>query len=138
MAKPFWKEGIQFSCQGTGQCCVSRNGYGYVYLSLQDRRRLAQHLGIPTRDFTRKHCAKTGGWFHLKDSKAACPYLNGTRCGVYEARPTQCRTWPFWPENMKAKVWASEIAAFCPGVGKGRRYSAEEIRKQLKKDSWRN
>ena len=28
----------------------------------------------------------------------------------------QCRTWPFWPENMSSKAWTS-IAAFCPGVG---------------------
>jgi len=43
------------------------------------------------------------------------------RCLVYEARPAQCRTWPFWPENMNARAWDREVVAFCPGVGKGRR-----------------
>jgi Fe-S-cluster containining protein len=53
------------------------------------------------------------------------------RCSVYEGRPDQCRTWPFWPEVMDAKTWKKEVAAFCPGVGKGRLHSAEEIRKNL-------
>ena len=53
-------------------------------------------------------------------------FLDGARCSVYEARPTQCRTWPFWPENMTPRSWTS-IARFCPGVGKGTIVPAERI-----------
>ena len=127
---PWWTEGVRFECQGTGRCCVSRGAYGYVYLTLADRRRLARQLGLPTREFTRRYCAKTGGHFHLKDVEGSCRFLDGARCSVYEGRPTQCRTWPFWPENMGAKAW-TDVAASCPGVGKGRRYSGEEIRELL-------
>ena len=134
MAKKFWTEGIRFECQGTGRCCTSRGSYGYVYLTLEDRRRLARRLGLSTATFTRRHCVKTDGYFHLKGPEKNCVFLNGTRCDVYEARPAQCRTWPFWPENMKAKVWSQEIASFCPGVGKGRRYSAEEIEELMAQD----
>ena len=52
--KPWWQDGIRFECQGTGQCCISRGAYGYVYVTLADRRRLAAELGIPTRQFTRR------------------------------------------------------------------------------------
>jgi uncharacterized protein len=124
---PWWSNGIRFECQETGRCCVSHDAYGYVYLTLKDRRRLARHLGLTTLKFTRRYCSKTDGCFHLKDPTGPCEFLDGKRCSVYEGRPTQCRTWPFWPENMKAKVWNSQITSFCPGIGKGRLYPASEI-----------
>src|SRR5262245_6735709 len=114
MAKPFWADGIRFECQGTGRCCMSRGQYGYVYLSLGDRQRMAKHLGLSTREFTRKYCKNTDGWFHLKHPERDCEFLKGKGCSVYEARPAQCRTWPFWPENLKAKTWNTEVKAFCP------------------------
>ena len=128
-------EGYRFECQGSGKCCVSRDGYGFVYFSLADRRRIAKHLGITTRQFTREYCGKTDGYFHLKDVEGPCSFLVDKRCRVYEARPTQCRTWPFWPENMKPKTW-SEIAKYCPGIGKGQVVPSGEIAKQIKQDSW--
>jgi Fe-S-cluster containining protein len=128
---PWWSGGVRFECQETGQCCVSRGGYGYVYLTLEDRRRLARHFGLPTGTFTRRYCERTNGHWHLREVGPECRFLEGKRCGVYAARPSQCRTWPFWPENMKPRVWNTEIAAFCPGVGKGRSWSAEEIRALL-------
>jgi Fe-S-cluster containining protein len=33
----------------------------------------------------------------------ACAFLDGARCTVYEARPTQCRTFPFWKENLRRR-----------------------------------
>lgn len=127
-----WREeGVRFACQGSGRCCVSRGAYGWVYLTLVDRQRLAQALGIPTRQFTREYCAKTDGLFHLRDDGPDCRFLVDRRCSVYEARPTQCRTWPFWPENMSAKAWTA-IAAECPGVGKGRVVPVEEIHRLLR------
>lgn len=132
--KAFWEKGIRFECQGSGKCCTSRGSHGYVYVTLKDRQRFAAYFGISTVDFTRKYCQKTNGFFHLRDSVDDCVYLKGTQCSVYEARPTQCRTWPFWPENMSSRAWKKEVVDFCPGVGKGRVYDGDEIR-QLLKDS---
>lgn len=128
MSRPkFYAEGLRFECQGSGKCCTSRGTYGFVYFDAEDRRRMARALKIPTREFTQKYCQRTGGHWHLKDPKSDCVFLDGKRCGAYEGRPKQCRTWPFWPENLNARTWNGEIASFCPGVGKGRLYSAEEI-----------
>jgi Fe-S-cluster containining protein len=132
--KKFWADGIKFECQGTGRCCVSRGDYGYVYLTLADRQRFAKHFNITTSRFTRDYCEKTEGWYHLKEFKSACRFLEGTKCTAYEARPTQCRTWPFWPENMNAKAWQKEVVAYCPGVGRGRHYSANEIKALMAQD----
>jgi len=123
----FWERGVRFKCQGTGRCCTSRGPYGYVYVTLNDRRRLAAHLGMRTSSFTRRHCKRDHEHVHLVNPKRDCCFLQDGRCGVYEARPTQCRTWPFWAENMKPLVWEHEIKACCPGVGKGRRHTATQI-----------
>jgi uncharacterized protein len=134
----WWSEGIRFECQGSGQCCVSRGQYGFVYLSLADRRQMAKFLKLQTRDFTKNYCEKDRyGKFHLKEdqNRLECMFLKDNRCGVYSARPTQCRTWPFWPEVMGAKTWAKEVAAYCPGVGKGPVISPEQIQKQLDQQS---
>ena len=124
--QPWWHEGIRFECQGSGKCCVSRGDYGYVYVTLEDRRRLAAALGIATRQFTNQYCTRTEGLFHLENNEAECRFLDGNQCAVYDGRPTQCRTWPFWPENMKARAWTA-IADYCPGVGQGAVIPADEI-----------
>lgn len=108
---------------------MSRGTYGYVYLSLADRRRMAATLGLELGVFTRRYCQKTLGLFHLKNPKKDCQFLEESRCTVYEGRPTQCRTWPFWPENLNARTWNKEVSSYCPGVGKGKLYSPEEILK---------
>ena len=73
---------------------------------------------------------------HLKEvnKNGNCIYLKDKKCSVYKARPTQCRTWPFWKENMNAKKWNNHIKNFCPGVGKGKKYSYDKILKKIKKD----
>lgn len=122
-----FQKGLRFECTGCGRCCQARHDYGFIYVDLQERRRLAQQLGITTAAFTRAHCEKTDGWFHLREPAKDCQFLDGKRCTVYDARPSQCRTWPFWPENMSKKVWNLEVKRDCEGVGTGRLWSREEI-----------
>jgi len=131
--KYFYKEGIRFECQGDGKCCVTRGRYGYVYLSFSDRRRLATHFSMSTTEFTAMFTNKVDGLYELNYHGKDCPFLQNNRCQVYEARPWQCRTWPFWPENMNSTVWEKEVISWCPGAGKGRLYTAEEIEDILAK-----
>ena len=131
---PWWNQGIRFECQLSGNCCTSRGEYGYVYLTRKDRKNLAEFFKMTTREFTTKYCARTDGFYHLvENGSPECIYLSEKKCTVYDARPTQCRTWPFWPENMSAKKWSGDIQSLCPGVGKGKLHSAEFIGKQIKR-----
>jgi hypothetical protein len=125
--KRFYAAGLRFECQGEGACCVSRGKYGYVYLSFNDRRRLAAHFKLTTSEFTARYTEKEDGLYQLNYKDKDCPFLQENRCAVYDARPWQCRTWPFWPENMNTEVWQREVASYCPGIGKGRLYTADEI-----------
>jgi uncharacterized protein len=131
MKKAWWQDGVKFECQGSGRCCVSRGEYGHVYLTLEDRQLLARHFKLSTRAFTTRYCEKELGYWKLKDFTEACAFLEDNRCSVYLARPTQCRTWPFWPENMSPKAWKKALVGFCPGVGKGKVRTEAEIRAQL-------
>ena len=127
-----YSSGIRFECQGSGKCCRFRSGYSHVYVSLPERRRLAALLDMRTSSFTRAYCLKSGGSYELRSERNSCVFLRENMCSVYKARPGQCSSWPFWPENMTKKAWRKEVVSFCPGVGTGRVYKPAEIEEILR------
>ena len=139
MTKIDYKNGIRFECQGSGKCCVSRESYGFVYLSDSDIIRFSKYLKLTIKKFKEKYCQLTDGFIHLierTELKGNCIFLKDKKCSVYEGRPSQCRTWPFWNENMNSKVWNEDISLNCPGVGKGGIVKAKKIKEFLKQDSY--
>lgn len=134
--KQWWDAGVRFECQQSGKCCVSHGEYGFVYLTLKDRQNIAKELGLTTRAFTAEYCSKTDGVFHIADKGGpTCTFLKNKMCTIYKVRPTQCRTWPFWPETMGAKAWKKDVVQFCPGVNKGRLHSKEEIQATIEEQA---
>lgn len=131
--KAFLSEGVKFECQGSGKCCTSHGEFGFVFLTLDDRRRFAKHLKLTTGEFTKKYCTNRSGLWHLNEDpkNPDCMFLKNKKCSVYLARPTQCRTWPFWPEVMNPKAWKKEVVSFCPGVNKGSVIPFDSIQAQL-------
>ena len=136
MDKNIFKKGINFQCQGSSNCCVSRGNYGYVYLSKKDLTNLAKYLNLTTNLFEKKYCEFSDGYLHLREFNiyGNCQFLTNKKCSIYAARPIQCRTWPFWEENMNAKKWEGELLDFCPGIGKGRKISASIIQKKINRE----
>jgi len=56
--------------------------------------------------------------------------VNGSKgCAIYDVRPTQCQTWPFWPSNLRSPDDWNTAAQKCPGINKGKFYSFDEIEK---------
>ncbi len=57
-------------------------------------------------------------------------------CRIYGARPSQCRTWPFWPDLlMSEKAWArAKRNTPCPGMGNGQLFTIEEIISRLDRE----
>ena len=57
----------------------------------------------------------------IKRGQYDCVFLerdeNGHgKCSLYQARPTQCRTWPFWASNLTTpRAWV-EASKDCPGM----------------------
>ena len=131
------KNGIRFECQGSGNCCVSRGSYGVVYLSDIDLKRFSKYFKISIKEFKEKYCQITDGFIHLSEKykiNGNCIFLKDKKCTVYNSRPTQCRTWPFWNENMNSKIWNEDIAINCPGIGKGKLIKSKAIERFLKDD----
>ena len=54
-------------------------------------------------------------------------------CAVYQARPLQCRTFPFWDSILVSAAAWKAAAEHCPGIGRGRPRSREEIEAYLRR-----
>ena len=134
MAKrpPWYAEGLRFACQpDCGRCCSRHDDYAYVYLSDDDATALARHLGLSDEAFRERWTQVDDGDLVLRMGEDACPFLDGARCSVYDARPTQCRTFPFWKENVKRRADWEKLRSFCPGIGEGPVHALHQIRERV-------
>ena len=133
MASDAWyADGLRFTCQpGCANCCVNHGDYAYVYLEPGDAERLAEHLGLTPAAFRRRYTEREGEFRVLRMDRPACPFLEGTRCGVYAARPTQCRTFPFWGTNLASPGAWRRLGRFCPGIDRGEVHPLRVIRRRI-------
>ena len=135
MAKSRWYEdGLRFECTQCGACCSGEPGY--VWVNLDEIRAMAGALEMEEAQFRSKYVRRVGSRFSLVEHENGdCALLDpdSRGCKVYDARPTQCRTWPFWPSNLATQRAWRETCEECPGAGKGRLYSLEEIEVERKK-----
>lgn len=60
-----------------------------------------------------------------------CIFWAGGGCTVYKHRPLQCRTYPFWPQNLVGKTAWDKAGEECPGINQGKKHSYREIKKIL-------
>jgi hypothetical protein len=127
--KPWYYKGLQFSCTQCGNCCRNHGEYAYVYLTERELQAIPAYLGLSRKDFVARYCVKEeGSWHSLRMDAPACPFLGeDSRCAIYPVRPVQCRTWPFWEENLKRATWEGPVRACCPGIDQGQHYSREEV-----------
>jgi len=129
---PWYAEGLRFACQpDCGRCCSRHDDYAYVYLSEEDAAALAGHLRLDDETFRARWTQVDDGDLVLRMGEDACPFLDGARCSVYDARPTQCRTFPFWKENLRRRGTWEGLKTFCPGVGKGEVHTLHVIRARV-------
>ncbi len=126
---PWYKDGLCFTCTQCGDCCTGFEGY--VWVTREDVRRLGEFLGYSEERMMRRYIRQVGRRLSLveKPNFDCVFWETGKGCTVYEARPPQCRNFPFWKENIRSKSSWEEVITECPGVkkGDGRHYSAEEI-----------
>ena len=63
------------------------------------------------------------------DSRKHCVFLTADGCSIHEVKPTQCRTYPFWPSLIQSREMWKEEGKFCPGIGKGELVQIDDARK---------
>lgn len=111
---------MRFVCQpGCTKCCTRR---GFVYLTETDLLRAAEYLGMTPEAFEAAYVIRFRKSLRLRMAprgKNSCHFLTDNGCSIHSVKPTQCRTYPFWPSIVENR-WRWKIeGTFCPGIGKG-------------------
>ncbi len=136
MNEEWYKEGLSFECTQCGNCCTGAPGY--VWFTPAEGQAMANYLKLEETEFYRLHAHRVSGKWTLNEQKNAkgqydCVFLKRddvgkAGCGLYSERPMQCRTWPFWPENLTRPESWERAGKDCPGLNKGNLYPIEDIR----------
>lgn len=80
---------------------------------------IAKLLDISVELFKRKYVRQRNNRFALIEKKSQnndCIFLKDKKCSIYQARPTQCRTFPFWIENLNSEESWKLAAQSCEGI----------------------
>lgn len=130
--------GLRFSCTSCGNCCTGLEGY--VLFTDEEGDAIARALGVSRAAFESAFTKQTELGTSLAERRTEhgldCVFLDRDSrpglalCGVYEARPAQCRTWPFWRSNLSSKQAWRRAAVGCPGIDRGPVYPPETIRER--------
>lgn len=129
---PWYEDGLSFTCTQCGNCCTGPTGY--VWFTEDEAEAMAAELGLSVEEFKERYVEIKHGRESLREvprPNAAnpkrtdydCVFLvhtaEGKRiCSVYESRPTQCRTWPFWESNLHSPRHWNHAGRSCPGMPK--------------------
>lgn len=127
----FFDAGIFFQCRRCGRCCSGDPGV--VYVSEYEIEEIARFLLIPVSGFIRQFLYPyKDGYSIYEDTRGRCLfYENG--CVIYPVRPSQCRTFPFWFDNLRSRQKWLRVEKDCPGIGKGDFFPKEKILQLLSK-----
>jgi Fe-S-cluster containining protein len=115
--EPWYKDGLRFKCTGCGKCCTGAPGF--VFLTEEDIQQLLQHLKISKEEFVKRYTKSFNGRLSLRDDlpNYSCIFLkDGKFCQVYNARPLQCKTYPYWLGNISSESQWMEESARCEGI----------------------
>lgn len=118
------EEGFDFQFDPTqcascgGLCCLGDSGY--VWISDDEIDRLAELLGLSLQETHDNYLYEAEHRFSIREIELAnggyaCIFFDTEkrRCTIYEARPEQCRTFPFWDEYF---LFKDETFYMCPGI----------------------
>lgn len=129
MSKQTWfPEGLRFECSQCGDCCTGAPGF--VWVNQAEIAALALRFGLAVAEFEQRYVRSVGIRKSLVEfENGDCVFFDGAtrRCTVYENRPRQCRTWPFWESNLRNRETWAETCQACPGSGKGQLFTVEQV-----------
>jgi len=134
--RPFYADGLRFSCTRCSLCC--RFDSGYVWLSRADLARLAAGLDLSEKTVIDRYCriVNIAGFKQLslreQDTMDCVFWLDGA-CSVYRSRPLQCRSFPFWSHQLSDRDAWNRSADHCPGMNVGLLHTRAEIDAWLEK-----
>lgn len=138
--------GLRFECTMCGRCCTGPPGY--VTFTDEEAMAMARDLGLSRRQFLARYTTVEGSQRSLREVESEhgydCVFLDRTTvpgkavCSIYESRPLQCRTFPWWPGNLRTERDWKRLGRECEGVGRGGFVPIEEIRIQRDRQAGRD
>jgi uncharacterized protein len=132
MTEPWYQDGLRFGCTRCGNCCTGEPGF--VWVNDDEVEAIAGRLGEPAEQvrglYTRM--SHRGPTLREKANGDCVFFERGVGCTIYEVRPRQCRTWPFWESNLATPADWQRTQRGCPGSGQGELITADEIGRRLK------
>ncbi len=121
----FFDRGLYFECRQCGACCTGSPGI--VRVNQDEIKKIACFLSVPIHEFMQETIYSYGPGHSIREHPdGRCCFFDG-KCLIYEVRPVQCRTFPFWLENLRNETNWKGISKECPGIGRGKYYSKEKI-----------
>ena len=135
---PWYAEGLRFSCTQCGKCCTGEPGF--TWISEAEIAALAEHLGVDRAEFLQRYTKTAFRDGEQRKSLTEKPggdcvfFIRGVGCTVYELRPKQCKTWPFWGRLVASKTDWEVAARECPGMNRGAIHDAQTIRRTAADD----
>jgi Fe-S-cluster containining protein len=130
--KPWYHSGLRFQCTGCGACCTGAPGY--VWVNKAEIKAIASVLRLDVEEFEMRYVRRVGIRKSLVElADGDCVFFDSDRrmCQVYEVRPRQCRTWPFWASNLRTTETWERTCNGCPGANRGPLVPLSEIRARL-------
>ena len=101
-----------------GACCIGESGY--IWVNYKEIEAIANYLNMSIEEFAQNYLIRAKNRYSLKEFKVkelgyACIFFDTQNrvCKIYDVRPKQCRTFPFW-EQFKSDT--KELIKECPGV----------------------
>lgn len=137
--RKWYESGLSFECTQCGNCCSGDPGY--VWATKEEVSKISEFLGRTDGTLDKKHLRRVGLRYSLTEKvDGDCIFLKReggkTMCGIYSVRPLQCRTWPFWTQNLRSQNAWNEAHEICPGMNCGKQHSFVQIETIRTKKSW--
>jgi Fe-S-cluster containining protein len=121
----FFDAGIRFGCQRCGACCTGAPGI--VRVDKKELAAIAAHLGKPAALVADAYLMDWKDGYRVKEAPDGRCFFFDAGCRIYPERPSQCRTFPFWFRLLRSEAGWQRIQRECPGIGKGRHHTKNEI-----------
>lgn len=93
-----------------------------MYLNEAEASKIASKLKITIIEFVANYCEERESddgiltSLRSKPERRECVFLENNKCSIYDTRPTQCATYPWWPQNLMGKSeWRGESFR-CEGI----------------------
>jgi uncharacterized protein len=129
----WYEKGLYFGCKKCSNCCTGSPGY--VWLDKDEIESISKYLKITKKEFLKKYTRSFKNKISLLENNANydCIFLKDKKCSIYNSRPSQCRTYPFWKSCLKSKTSWEDQKKYCPGIDntEGKFYSIEDIKNIL-------